>query len=308
MRSAFIICTRNRPAELVACVRSILHQTCLPDEIILVDASDPAIASHNQAHVAGLEQTTEVPFHYQVSPRRSLPFQRNLGIALASAELLFFIDDDVIVFPDFLATMLSLYMRYAEQGVGGIQGTAVNVAPVSLKYRVFRRVFLPGCNPRRLAQVVHPSGDAYRDSVTAADVMEVEWMSGYCMSFRRDVFDHFQFDTRLDGYAAAEDVDFSYRVSRQYRLLQALTARVIHHESPAGRAGLGQVAAMRTVNRHYLFRKNMPQTLAHRLAYAWATVGHCLFGLGLSLKYRDAAYLAGTLAGLKRILSGTAEM
>src|SRR4051812_48674398 len=222
MQSSFIICTRNRPDDLLACVRSITDQNVLPDELIVVDASRASLASQNYAQVSALLSHTHIQFYHRISSRKSLPFQRNLGIDMASGDILFFLDDDVVLLPGFLCTMLSLYRTYADTDVGGIQGMAVNARPSSRKYRLYRLIFLPYTNRQKFAQVVHPSGDAYVEPRTMQDeVAEVQWTIGYCMSFQRQVFDHFRFDDCLEGYAAAEDVDFSYRVSRRYRLLRA---------------------------------------------------------------------------------------
>ena len=51
------------------------------------------------------------------------------------------------------------------------------------------------------------------------DIKEVELCSGGNTSYLREVFEEFFFDEEFDGYAPMEDIDFSYRVSRKYKLI-----------------------------------------------------------------------------------------
>jgi GT2 family glycosyltransferase len=64
---------------------------------------------------------------------------------------------------------------------------------------------------------------------------EVCWLSGGCMAWRREVLDRYQFNELLAGYAAAEDVEFGYRVSRQWCLALNKRARVYHLQHHVGR-------------------------------------------------------------------------
>src|SRR5438105_11104042 len=133
LRSSYIICTRDRPDELIRCVRSIAAQEPSPDELIIVDASVPAIAAQNCEQVRVSLKDIAVRLLYCTSPRASLPFQRNLGVEYSAGDILFFVDDDVILLPDFHRTMLELWRANWHNGLGGIQGSAVNAKRPSFK-------------------------------------------------------------------------------------------------------------------------------------------------------------------------------
>lgn len=304
MRSSFIVCTRDRPDDLLTCVRSIVSQNILPYELIIVDASVASIARRNYEQVTAALTGVSVSLHYCRSSKASLPFQRNLGVEASSGDILFFFDDDVILQAGFHGAMLGLYEQYGADEVGGIQGMAINAPQPSLKGRLFRFIFLPERTPPALVQRMHPSSFQYMRFVRQPDtVAEIEWMSGYCMSFKREVFDDFCFDERVNGYGG-EDIEFSYRVSRKYRLLRAASVPLIHTESPVARPEPEELAEIRVVDRHYVFHKNMPQRKRDRVAYLWALFGHVLMAGYNAVQHRDAGYLVGTMRGLRRIIRG----
>jgi GT2 family glycosyltransferase len=117
------------------------------------------------------------------------------------------------------------------------------------------------------------------------------------MSFRRAVFQHQRFDNILPGYALKEDVDFGYRVSRHYLLLQIPKARCEHMESPRNR--LNSHLGMRVYlgNQVYLHRKNMPQDLRHQTALWWGLFGLLLWFTARAIIERDAGLVTGLIAG-----------
>src|SRR5436190_14604177 len=123
MRSSYIVCTLNRPDDLLRLVSSVVGQQEVPDELIVVDASSSEIAERNRRRIEQEVTGSGIGFEHAVSATANLPLQRNMGIELASGELLFFIDDDVILGPDFHHNMVDLHRRYQADGVAGIQPT-----------------------------------------------------------------------------------------------------------------------------------------------------------------------------------------
>src|SRR5206468_11483155 len=56
----------------------------------------------------------------------------------------------------------------------------------------------------------------------------VEWLCGGATVWSRQVIVEFQYDEWFRGYAYFEDVDYSYRVGRKYRLIILAGPRVEH--------------------------------------------------------------------------------
>ncbi len=48
MRYSIIIVTKDRPADLQNCASSIVNQTVLPHEVIIVDASSDSTSAENK--------------------------------------------------------------------------------------------------------------------------------------------------------------------------------------------------------------------------------------------------------------------
>jgi len=97
LRTSVIIPTYNRPDDLEKCVESIIIQTVRPDELIIVDDGD--------LQKQPLQQSCEeagIGYIYFRKDKPGLTASRNAGIKLAGGDIVFFFDDDVVLFPDYV--------------------------------------------------------------------------------------------------------------------------------------------------------------------------------------------------------------
>ena len=106
LRVSVIICTRDRESEIIAAVASLVRQRRLPDELIVVDSGEgDRVEAMLQETIAG-----RFPLVYwRTAP--GLPRQRNAGVALATGELVLFLDDDVILDEAYLAEISGFFER-----------------------------------------------------------------------------------------------------------------------------------------------------------------------------------------------------
>jgi GT2 family glycosyltransferase len=182
-----------------------------------------------------------------------------------------FFDDDVVLEPDYLEELARVYDRDTARAIGGVGGAQVpDPTPrESAARRAFARLFLlAGYGSGRLKR------SGYAEYALSPGVeMEVDFLSGCNMSFRRDVFADELFDERLTGYAIGEDLQFSYRVSRRWKLVLTPRARVDHRHTGGGRPRAGRLEEMRVINRFLFVRDVVAMGGAAWPAYAWAELG-----------------------------------
>lgn len=290
--SAFVIATRNRPEDLKNTVESLLGQTLLPAELCIVDSSDEA---PTRADIEARCRAAGLPLDYVHPAPRGLTVQRNVGVDRTSGDPVFFIDDDVALAPDCHERVLQVYEEWGPK-VGGVRATPVRPARPSLLTRIYRRLFgIGGWWPESSGKVRR---GFYAEGISeSVGVRKIEYMNGWFMSYRREVFEHERFDEALSGYAYKEDIDFSYRVSRHYTLVQTPHARCDHLKSSSARMNSHQLQRMNLANQFYLHRKLMPQTGLNKAALWWALLGLFILNLGKAAQTRDAGLVTGMVAG-----------
>ncbi|MGH9526297.1 MAG: glycosyltransferase family A protein, partial [Terriglobales bacterium] len=108
-----LIPTKDRAADLALTIESVLGQTTLPDELLIVDQSrDEAAESRTRARWA---LGTPARLVYVRRPELSgLAAARNCAMDRACGEIWLFLDDDVVLEPDFLAQLLAAYRAHPE--------------------------------------------------------------------------------------------------------------------------------------------------------------------------------------------------
>ncbi len=296
--SSFVIITSNRYEELMRGLESLGRQTVKPREVVLVDAgSDPRV----HPAVQEMLERERIGFVYlQSVPGTSR--QRNLGVKHASGDLVFFIDDDVVLESGYHEAMLRAYRELVDQPVGGIQGTIVNERRLSRGEILLRRIFLLR-HPVRGGRARMLSSGNFTWFPHPPRLVRIECMTTACCSYPREVLQQFGFDEALDGYAFKEDVDLAYRVSRVLPLYQTPHARLQHLRSTK-RVSIREKNAKRVANTIYLWRKNLPHTPRHVLALGWSLVGFFVLSIGQAVASRSLAPVQGTLGGLLSIPGG----
>ncbi len=73
-------------------------------------------------------------------------------------------------------------------------------------------------------------------------------------------------DGFFDGYSYLEDLDFSYTISRKYRMTVVADAKFDHFHSPAGRTSKVAFGRVEVRNRRYMVKKHGFSMAAYRLA------------------------------------------
>ena len=72
---------------------------------------------------------TKIRWTYVAAARRSSASQRNQGVRLSTADILFLIDDDSLMYPDCAEQIMRIYEADKDKAVSGINAIHVASAP-----------------------------------------------------------------------------------------------------------------------------------------------------------------------------------
>jgi GT2 family glycosyltransferase len=294
---ALVVPTKDRPQEVRRLLASVRSQSIVPARLVIVDAGDGTLAS-----VA--DEFGDLDVHYVRAERPGLTRQKNAGIERVEdgAELIGFIDDDIVFEPGAMEAMLEFW-RAAAPDVGGASFNIVNVAAARSRL-VPRLMRLFRMSANGYGRVL-PSG--FNTPITNTPTTQfTEWLNGGSTVWRREIFREHRFGEWFPGSGLCEDVWFSLRVHPEHRLAVVAAARVRHQEvgrttSSDFRQGRAQV-----VNRLYVVTSDSRLSPPHCL---WALTGQLLLNLALGIATRDRRLLlraAGNVAGFAHVARGGA--
>ncbi len=277
MKFSLIICTYLRPEPLLQLLQSVQKQTLYPDEILIIDGSTNA----ETQFILEKNNFKKVQYFLVSHENRGLTKQRNFGISKVdkNSEIVCFLDDDVILEPNYFEELLKTYKIYPNAlGVGGYIKNEIKWEEIPVNYTKKSSEFYydnwkrkegsrfiirkklgldsncePGFSPSfshgRSISFLPPSNKIY----------EVEQLMGGVSSFKKEVFRTLKFSTYFEGYGLYEDADFSLRVAEKGQLFVNTLAQLSHYHNPSGRPNQYQYGKMVVRNGCYVWRVKNPK-------------------------------------------------
>ena len=268
------IATRNRPAALRLSIPRMLEQSRPPSQLIVIDSSD----DHQETVDAVKDSVREFPIDLTILPsERGLTLQRNASLPLIKHLVVFFPDDDSIWFPEVAAAKMDVYERDDDKRIAAVCGAESPTpppgwqVPASGAYSMrsshrfqqrfaYRRSMLEDRffpDPARvLGQSLMPQESELPEWFAEEDVVPVEWMTGFRMSFRTEVIRKVRFDELLSRYSVCEDLDASFGAWRYGMVVGARKARIYHYRSPERRDNGRRYGATHLLNKAYVICKH----------------------------------------------------
>ncbi len=284
-----LIPTKNRPSELLACLRSAVTQDRRPQEIVIVDQSPHP----SGPAVAGVVEPCGIRLRYEHAPALAgLTHARNRAVDLSHGDVVLFLDDDVELSPGYLREIMRVFEADHDRRIGGAGGLIVNL-PDSLSrlqrirsWLFYRGPF--GVERDTLAFHLYPGTQPRR----------AMRLHGGDLALRREVFASFRFDEGYSGYSFGEDRDFTVLVSTRFELWWVPGARLIHKEAPASRLSRERFCELRILSWLRFYSRCVVKTPFNRICYLWLNLGFVTL-LG---KVWDPATVRGTWRGLVRLV------
>ncbi len=272
MTICMVVVTKDREDEVRRLLVSVAAQVRILDKIVFVDSSD---SSHLEKAAAEILKDKCPPVEL-VQRKCTLPEGRNIGIDRCECDLVSFIDDDAVLDPSYFASIEGFLGSDSSRAIAGLEGEITNMYRTSFGrhagWWAFNALFFlsyPGKGTFR-------HSGAPRPLLHSSAPVQVQVLSGSNMTIRREVLEKIRFDEGLRGGGWREDLDFSRRISGEYRLFHLPSAKLQHVVSEKSRLSQSRFPAANLVNHRKLFSKNFDKDTKSRLAFKISELGMLL--------------------------------
>lgn len=257
MRVTVVLCTYGRPFVLDATVDSILRQTYLPDEILVV------APSYEHIDQSTLDRE-RVRF---ITSRRGLTIQRNTALDdLRNCHLVAFVDDDMELCRTYIANMVRLFSEQPDIIVAsGLMLADGGRADEQLA--------------RNRAKSLCREADIRNVTTGPLVTRPLDYGYGCNLIVRASVARLNRFDEKLSLYAWLEDSDFSYHCTRHGRPpITNLASQCVHLGWRGGRISGRKMGYSQIMNPIYLWKKARVFPLRHIFIQYWmrCLIANCL--------------------------------
>lgn len=276
MKFSLIVCTYHRPESLYRLLESVKKQILYPDEIIIVDGSNDVLTEE----MLNDQSFNKLKYFKVGEKNRGLTKQRNLGVEAADAnsEILCFLDDDIVLKPDYFMLLLSTFDVYFDAvGVGGSiinEGVWKQSKPGVPK--IFENFYYKGWERKLGSRNVlrkrlgllsnQPPGimPAFSNGFSigyyppSGEIHKVEYFMGGVSAYKKELFSKIKFSEYFQGYGLYEDMDFCLRASQVGTLYLNTSAKVFHLHEEGGRPDHFKYGKMVIRNGYYVWRIKYP--------------------------------------------------
>ena len=225
MNFAVLIATRNRPQQLNTLLISLSKSVNRISQVTIVSSGENVSEIINN-HRSYLPLTY---FHSEISGQIA---QKMKGIELISSntDWVLFLDDDLVISDDAINNLIDNYLNNSKYK--DVAGFGLNLNNIELRHQSkFIALFLklvglysdtPG--------IILKNGHAQKYLDSNNDIY-TQWLNGLSV-WRFNLLKNYNPKFSTIDYAAHEDVLFSYKISKQYKLLfiAGVYANNQHHE------------------------------------------------------------------------------
>jgi len=275
-----IIPTFNRPNDLQKCLISVVNSTRKPDEVIIVDDA----GKYDLSDIVKEILVDKIEYKIIKNEKNvGHSTSRNIGIKNSKGDLIFFLDDDCEVLPDYFLEIEKIYLTDKEEKIGGIEGIIINdgsqeISPID---SFFTKFFM--LNGIDKTSRIFPSGNSTQSNEEVKTI-EVEILMG-AASFRKKVYTDFKYNENFSGWSP-DDQEFSYRVSKKYKLLHHPKAKLYHYHVRQSRESEILNYSKRVWMHYIIWRRCVDLSFINSLCFIWSEIGFLLYNIICIFRHR----------------------
>jgi GT2 family glycosyltransferase len=271
MLLSVVVATHKRASFLKECLHSLSLQTNPSFEIILAHSGE----DDGTREIKDLYPGKTGQITYLTCKEKGAASQRNEGVQYAKGEWIVFLDDDVVLRPDFLEEINNAIEKHPL--AGGISGRIENQfyeKPGALKKILLGLI---GIKPfSSLAGKVKGPALNFLPEKEGTTFEKIEWMPTCVCAYSKKTFDLAGgFPSYFRDYSFGEDLFVSIKISKQHPLVLNRKAVLYHNDQGGkGHQNWKKIALMQMCNRLYIIKHAMDkEILLNRFKlYIWYTM------------------------------------
>jgi glycosyltransferase involved in cell wall biosynthesis len=254
-----IIPTNSRSEILKRTLLSVGLQSCLPTELIIVDASTN---NHTKDLCEEIENRFPFKIVYIKAKTSGAAPQRMEGIDLASQPIVWFLDDDIVLESDCTQRIWNGFLVMPNVGAVNAMITNQRYTTPGLVTRFMYLLMHGEKLPSYAGKVIGPAWNLLpEDEAGMKEYVECEWLNTTCTMYLKSALPNPVFQSHFKGYSLMEDVSLSLTIGRSKLLLNARTARIFHDSQPGfHKNNITDLSQMELINRYYVMTKIMNRT------------------------------------------------
>jgi GT2 family glycosyltransferase len=281
------ISTFDRNDDLEKCLFALSKQTFKDFEILIVNGGKPEPVRNT------LKMFTGLNIKIVDQERKGIVEARNLGWRRSSADIVCFIDDDLIVSPQWLENIRAAFL--SDGKIAGVTGPTLipedrlnnrdfmyflreSGASKNILIRIFAKLYKEIILENKIMNVgkilksgAFTPGSNFKECLDLPGLIEVDYLEACQMCFKRSLLAELNgFDYIYEGTGEWNEPDFAFRVRKKgYRLVFNPKAVTYHHISQAGVFKARTNAYERSKNFvNFYFRNMKPFTLDKMFRFA----------------------------------------
>ena len=254
MKFSIVIPTYNREKDLGNCLNSILEQTILPFEVILIDDGDLS----NNIIKEWKERffLKRINFIYYKKDHnlenRGSSESRNKALDLVNNEIFFIFDDDIVLESDFCELIMEIWgNKKNDKNLIGVGGIIKNRRKRYSFERFYNTLF---CISSEYSWDVNKVGFQIWDEEIRESTLGYYVHGGVC-SYDLEKVKELKFSNFSGGRTALEDVDFCLRAKNKgYHFIIEPKAELYHYPSVVSRESQFLMGYKESFNRKIIFK------------------------------------------------------
>lgn len=275
-----VIATYRHESILPICLKLAAEQTRRPKEIIVVDASEYWQETKKYIKEKIAVFYPEIRWVYVDADYRSTAMQRNQGVYFATADILFLLDDDSLMYSTCAEEIMQIYEADPEGTIQGVQASLAAQPPYTNAPKLPQSNWFTHLIRRCLDDLLLTKTELlcipyeqnfpkYEIPLTVQhfNAHLVKILQGCRMTFRRSVIATERFEPLLLYYAIYEDMDASYRVSRHGALVESVEAKIYHAQNDLSHISRCNQLVLSALNQVFFLKKNSDNLNRDRLRF-----------------------------------------